>query len=172
MKNKLHYSLNSSFIQENMKFHVICTLIAKIYSVYTFLCYIDNWDRSKLLDLQSELKILIHVGENENIVNILGACTKGKGISIVYQSELHCLRNRKRVACIFCVIIDAGNVRRIREKRATRGVAECFTRFSVEYSHNIPRVHYHTINPRDEFFYFFYNMTQKIDIEIFLTCTQ
>ncbi|CAB4005680.1 vascular endothelial growth factor receptor 2-like, partial [Paramuricea clavata] len=36
----------------------------------------DNWDRSKLLDLQSELKILIHVGENENIVNILGACTK------------------------------------------------------------------------------------------------
>lgn len=38
---------------------------------------IENWDRSKLTDLQSEMKILIHVGENENIVNILGACTKG-----------------------------------------------------------------------------------------------
>ena len=31
-----------------------------------------------LADLQSELKILIHVGKNKNIVNILGACTKGK----------------------------------------------------------------------------------------------
>jgi hypothetical protein len=26
LKNKLHYSLKSSFIQENKKFHVICTL--------------------------------------------------------------------------------------------------------------------------------------------------
>ena len=25
----------------------------------------------------SELKILIHVGEHKNIVNLLGACTKG-----------------------------------------------------------------------------------------------
>ncbi|XP_028407243.1 fibroblast growth factor receptor 2-like [Dendronephthya gigantea] len=38
----------------------------------------EKWDRNKLIDLKSELKILIHVGENENIVNILGACTKGK----------------------------------------------------------------------------------------------
>ena len=36
-----------------------------------------NWDRSRLVDLQSELKILIHAGENDNIVNVLGACTKG-----------------------------------------------------------------------------------------------
>ncbi|CAB4037450.1 vascular endothelial growth factor receptor 2-like, partial [Paramuricea clavata] len=34
-------------------------------------------DKEKLVDLQSELKILIHVGEHENIVNLLGACTKG-----------------------------------------------------------------------------------------------
>jgi hypothetical protein len=52
----------------------------------------------------------------------------------------------------------------------------------LEYSPNIPQVHYHTINARDEFFYFFYNIsrryyivnnfTQKIDVEILLTCTQ
>ncbi|CAB4031139.1 vascular endothelial growth factor receptor 2-like, partial [Paramuricea clavata] len=36
----------------------------------------ENFDRNDLADLQSELKILTHVGENENIVNILGACTK------------------------------------------------------------------------------------------------
>ena len=37
-----------------------------------------------------------------------------------------------RVACVFVVIMHAGNVRRIREKRVikTRGVAECLTRFS------------------------------------------
>ena len=29
-------------------------------------------------DLASELKILIHIGEHKNIVNLLGACTKGK----------------------------------------------------------------------------------------------
>ena len=29
-------------------------------------------------DLLSELKILIHIGEHPNIVNLLGACTKGK----------------------------------------------------------------------------------------------
>lgn len=29
-------------------------------------------------DLVSELKILIHIGEQKNIVNLLGACTKGK----------------------------------------------------------------------------------------------
>lgn len=29
-------------------------------------------------DLQSELKILIHIGSHKNIVNLLGACTKGR----------------------------------------------------------------------------------------------
>ncbi|XP_046852604.1 fibroblast growth factor receptor 1-like isoform X2 [Xenia sp. Carnegie-2017] len=42
----------------------------------------DVGDQNNVIDLQSELKILIHVGENENIVNILGACTKGKTTSL------------------------------------------------------------------------------------------
>ena len=37
----------------------------------------DTFDPTIVADFHSELKILIHVGENENIVNILGACTKG-----------------------------------------------------------------------------------------------
>ena len=37
----------------------------------------ENFEQSHVVDLQSELKVLIHVGRNENIVNILGACTKG-----------------------------------------------------------------------------------------------
>ena len=59
----------------------------------------------------------------------------------------------------------------------------------LEYSPNIPQGHYRTINARDGLFYFFYNIsssivyyviyyivnnifTQKIDVEIPLTCTQ
>ncbi len=42
----------------------------------------DDFDKGKLVDLQSELKILIHVGEHENIVNLLGACTKGNHPSL------------------------------------------------------------------------------------------
>lgn len=29
------------------------------------------------MDLASEIKVLIHVGSHDNIVNLLGACTKG-----------------------------------------------------------------------------------------------
>jgi hypothetical protein len=52
----------------------------------------------------------------------------------------------------------------------------------LESSPNIPRVHYHTINARDECFYFFYNIsrryymvnnfTQKINFGILVTCTR
>ena len=60
------------------------------------------------------------------------------------------LRNRKRVACVYGVIMHLGNVRRIRENRV-------FYTF-LEYSPNISQVHYHTINAQDEFFYFFYKI--------------
>ena len=40
----------------------------------------DDFDKEKLVDLQSELRILIHIGEHENIVNLLGTCTKGNVI--------------------------------------------------------------------------------------------
>ncbi|PFX14424.1 Fibroblast growth factor receptor 1 [Stylophora pistillata] len=36
-------------------------------------------------DLASELKILIHVGEHKNIVNLLGACTKGDRLFIIME---------------------------------------------------------------------------------------
>ena len=36
---------------------------------------------------------------------------------IVYIYNIQYLRNRKRVACVCGVIMHAGNVRRIREKR-------------------------------------------------------
>ena len=39
---------------------------------------LDNASKEEYRDLASELKILIHVGQHKNIVNLLGACTKLK----------------------------------------------------------------------------------------------
>ncbi|KAJ7377511.1 hypothetical protein OS493_028494 [Desmophyllum pertusum] len=40
-------------------------------------------------DLASELKILIHIGEHKNIVNLLGACTKGERLLIIMEFAPH-----------------------------------------------------------------------------------
>ena len=40
-------------------------------------------------DLASELKILIHVGEHKNIVNLLGACTKGERLLVILEYAPH-----------------------------------------------------------------------------------
>lgn len=40
-------------------------------------------------DLASELKILIHVGEHKNVVNLLGACTKGDRLLIIMEFAPH-----------------------------------------------------------------------------------
>ncbi|XP_028411444.1 fibroblast growth factor receptor 3-like [Dendronephthya gigantea] len=41
-----------------------------------------DYVESSVADIKAELKILIHVGEHENIVNILGACTKGRSSNL------------------------------------------------------------------------------------------
>lgn len=45
----------------------------------------ENFEQINVTDLQSELKILIHVGGHENIVNLLGACTKGASYNFFKQ---------------------------------------------------------------------------------------
>ena len=50
--------------------------------------FLEHGDAKNLVDLQSELKILIHVGEHENIVNIVGACTKGLQHASIYAQFL------------------------------------------------------------------------------------
>ena len=61
---------------EPLPSYIIFSSIEKLMA--KCICLIaENFEQSNLTDLKSELKILIHVGGNENIVNILGACTKG-----------------------------------------------------------------------------------------------
>ena len=38
---------------------------------------VDDATQAEYRELVSELKILIHIGWHENVVNLLGACTKG-----------------------------------------------------------------------------------------------
>ena len=52
--------------------------------------------------MASELKILIHIGENKQIVNLLGACTRGGKLCVVLEycphgSLLNFLRDRREI---------------------------------------------------------------------------
>jgi len=64
----------------------------------------EGADELEHKDLQSELKILIHIGSHKNIVNLLGACTKGRHCDICviieycpYGNMLQFLRNRRGI---------------------------------------------------------------------------
>ena len=45
----------------------------------------ENATPEEMRDLVSELKILIHIGEHSNIVNLLGACTKGTLAVLIFS---------------------------------------------------------------------------------------
>ena len=62
----------------------------------------DNAGESEYRDLASEIKIMIHIGEHQNIINILGACTQGKKLMLIMEfamhgSLLHFLRERRSI---------------------------------------------------------------------------
>lgn len=63
-----------------------------------FVLKTEGADEVEHKDLQSELKILIHIGSHKNIVNLLGACTKGKGcwpLLSFYEHRIMNLNNLK-----------------------------------------------------------------------------
>lgn len=49
------------------------------------MCISDGATASEHKALMSELKILIHIGNHLNVVNLLGACTKPNGEYIHYS---------------------------------------------------------------------------------------
>eukprot|EP00111_Clytia_hemisphaerica_P018541 TCONS_00054846-protein len=62
----------------------------------------DGAAESEYKDLASELKILIHLGEHKNIVNLLGACTTGGKLCVILEccphgSLLNFLRSKRDV---------------------------------------------------------------------------
>ncbi|XP_022807789.1 vascular endothelial growth factor receptor 2-like [Stylophora pistillata] len=49
----------------------------------------EGASESEYKDLASELKILIHLGQHKNIVNLLGACTRGKRLMMIMEFAPH-----------------------------------------------------------------------------------
>jgi len=56
--------------------------------MYTF-SFLDGANKNDYTDLASELKILIYVGEHKNIINLLGACTRGKRLMVILEYAPH-----------------------------------------------------------------------------------
>lgn len=54
-------------------------------SHFSYLIYLANATENEYKDLASELKILIHLGEHNNIVNLLGACTKEGKLNVILE---------------------------------------------------------------------------------------
>jgi FMS-like tyrosine kinase 1 len=51
--------------------------------------YTEGASENDYKDLASELKILIHLGEHKNIVNVLGACTRGRRLQVIIEYAPH-----------------------------------------------------------------------------------
>ena len=50
---------------------------------------VEGATEAEYKDLASELKILIHLGQHKNIINLLGACTKGKRLMVIMEFAPH-----------------------------------------------------------------------------------
>ena len=63
---------------------------------------LDDAAETEYKDLASELKILIHLGEHKNIVNLLGACTRGGKLCVILEccphgNLLNFLRSKREI---------------------------------------------------------------------------
>ena len=50
---------------------------------------VEGATQAEYKDLASELKILIHLGQHKNIINLLGACTRGKRLMVIMEFAPH-----------------------------------------------------------------------------------
>ena len=55
------------------------------HKIHCFLLFTDDATDAEYKDLASEIKILIHIGKHNNIVNLLGACTKGGSLFAILE---------------------------------------------------------------------------------------
>ena len=51
--------------------------------------FLEGATEAEYKDLASELKILIHLGQHKNIINLLGACTRGKRLMVIMEFAPH-----------------------------------------------------------------------------------
>lgn len=91
------------FSSEQFSFHcVIQAQITTDFSSLIFIISLDDAAETEYKDLASELKILIHLGEHKNIVNLLGACTRGGKLCVILEccphgNLLNFLRSKREI---------------------------------------------------------------------------
>ena len=78
------------------------SLVWPFLQLLLFALFVGDASDNEYKDLASELKILIHLGEHKQIVNLLGACTRGGKLCVVLEycphgSLLNFLRDRRDI---------------------------------------------------------------------------
>ena len=57
--------------------------------LFFFILLVEDASQEEYKDLASELKIIIHLGEHKNIVNVLGACTVRGDLNVILECCPH-----------------------------------------------------------------------------------
>ncbi|XP_039212770.1 receptor-type tyrosine-protein kinase FLT3 isoform X2 [Crotalus tigris] len=84
----------------------------------------EKYDSLEKDALMSELKMMIHIGSHENIVNLLGACTKSGPVYLIFE---------------YCCYGDLLNYLRSKRETFHKTWAEVFSRHNFSFYHNFRR---------------------------------
>ena len=68
---------------------IIVNIFCMHFNQRSIFFFPEGASESEYKDLASELKILIHLGQHKNIVNLLGACTRGKRLMVIMEFALN-----------------------------------------------------------------------------------
>ena len=83
----VQFCSSSGFGPVNGNIHMKRKVSYKHHSFRLFV--VDNASEDEYKDLASELKIIIHLGEDKNIVNLLGACTTAGDLNVILECCPH-----------------------------------------------------------------------------------
>ncbi|XP_015260891.1 PREDICTED: receptor-type tyrosine-protein kinase FLT3 [Gekko japonicus] len=83
----------------------------------------EKYSSSEKDALMSELKMMTHIGSNENIVNLLGACTLSGPIYLIFE---------------YCCYGDLLNYLRSKRERFHKTLTDIFKQHNFSFYHNFP----------------------------------
>uniref|UniRef100_A0A8C5RV79 receptor protein-tyrosine kinase n=1 Tax=Laticauda laticaudata TaxID=8630 RepID=A0A8C5RV79_LATLA len=84
----------------------------------------EKYDSLEKDALMSELKMMIHIGSHENIVNLLGACTKSRPVYLIFE---------------YCCYGDLLNYLRSKRDTFHKTWTEVFSQHNFSFYHNFRR---------------------------------
>ncbi|XP_063161807.1 receptor-type tyrosine-protein kinase FLT3 [Candoia aspera] len=137
--SNLEYDLKWEFPRENLKFGQVLgsgafgkVMNATAYEISEAGVSIqvavkmlkEKYDSLEKDALMSELKMMIHIGSHENIVNLLGACTKSGPVYLIFE---------------YCCHGDLLNYLRSKRDTFHKTWTEVFSQYNFSFYHNFRR---------------------------------